>query len=173
MLADLLLRPQLANFAIDMHTITRNAIAMTVRMAVTTAVGLLTWRIALQLLGDYSLGLYSVIAGVIALGEVLYAALGGAYDRYMSYALGRGSNFGDIVAGARRLQARAAVAVVVLADTAGLWYVLTLDDVSAAGTWVAVVVFQLALATSAARALRSASDKVPALTAPSSSRTEV
>lgn len=148
MLADLLLRPQLANFAIDMHTITRNAIAMTVRMAVTTAVGLLTWRIALQLLGAYSLGLYSVIAGVIALGEVLYAALGGAYDRYMSYALGRGSNFGDIVAGARRLQARAAVAVVVLADTAGLWYVLTLDDVSAAGTWVAVVVFQLALATS-------------------------
>lgn len=120
MLADLLLRPQLANFAIDMHTITRNAIAMTVRMAVTTAVGLLTWRIALQLLGAYSLGLYSVIAGVIALGEVLYAALGGAYDRYMSYALGRGSNFGDIVAGARRLQARAAVAVVVLADTAGL-----------------------------------------------------
>ena len=106
MLADLLLRPQLANFAIAMHTITRNAIAMTVRMAVTTAVGLLTWRIALQLLGAYSLGLYSVIAGVIALGEVLYAALGGAYDRYMSYALGRGSNFGDIVAGARRLQAR-------------------------------------------------------------------
>ena len=132
-----------------MHTITRNALAMTARMAAGTAIGLLTWRIALQLLGAYSLGLYSVIAGVIALGEVLYATLGGAYDRYMSYALGRGSNFGDMVATARRLQVCVAVAVVVLADTAGLWYVLSLDDVAAAGTWVAVTVFQLALTTSA------------------------
>lgn len=131
-----------------MHTITRNALAMTARMAATTAVGLLTWRIALQLLGAYSLGLYSVIAGVIALGEVLYATLGGAYDRYMSYTLGRGTDFGDMVATARHLQTRVALAVIVLADTAGLWYVLSLDDVSAAGTWVAVAVFQLALATS-------------------------
>lgn len=131
-----------------MHTITRNVLAMTARMAATTAVGLLTWRIALQLLGAYSLGLYSVIAGVIALGEVLYATLGGAYDRYMAYALGRGTDFADMVATARRLQTRVAVAVIVLADTVGLWYVLTLDDVSAAGIWVAVAVFQLALASS-------------------------
>lgn len=131
-----------------MHTITRNALAMTARMAATTAVGLLTWRIALQLLGAYSLGLYSVIVGVIALGEVLYATLGGAYDRYMSYSLGRGSNFGDMVATARCLQTRVALAVIVLADTAGLWYILSPGDVSAAGTWVVVTVFQLALATS-------------------------
>lgn len=88
MSANLFRRTQFANFAVDMHTITRNALAMTARMAATTVVGLLTWRIALQLLGAYSLGLYSVIAGVIALGEVLYATLGGAYDRYMAYTLG-------------------------------------------------------------------------------------
>lgn len=134
-----------------MHTITRNALAMTARMAATTAVGLLTWRIVLQLLGVYSLGLYSVIAGVIALGEVLYATLAGAYDRYMAYTLGQGSynyTFGDMVATARRLQTRVAASIVVLADTAGLWYVLTLDDVAAAGTWTILIVFQLALATS-------------------------
>lgn len=149
MSANLFRRTQFANFAVDMHTITRNALAMTARMAATTVVGLLTWRIALQLLGAYSLGLYSVIAGVIALGEVLYATLGGAYDRYMAYTLGRcDSDFGDMAATARRLQVRVAVAVVVLADTAGLWYVLSLNDVTAAGTWVAVTVFQLALATS-------------------------
>lgn len=149
MSANLFRRTQFANFAVDMHTITRNALAMTARMAATTVVGLLTWRIALQLLGAYSLGLYSVIAGVIALGEVLYATLGGAYDRYMAYTLGRcDSDFGDMATTARRLQVRVAVAVVVLADTAGLWYVLSLNDVTAAGTWVAVTVFQLALATS-------------------------
>ena len=120
MSANLFRRTQFANFAVDMHTITRNALAMTARMAATTVVGLLTWRIALQLLGAYSLGLYSVIAGVIALGEVLYATLGGAYDRYMAYTLGRcDSDFGDMAATARRLQVRVAVAVVVLADTAG------------------------------------------------------
>ena len=150
LLANLRWRLQFVNFASDMHTITRNALAMTARMAASTAVGLLTWRIALQLLGAYSLGLYSVIAGVIALGEVLYATLGGAYDRYMAYTLGHcNSCFGDMVATAHHLQGRVAVAVVVLADTAGLWYVLSLDDVSAAGTWVNVTVFQLALTTSA------------------------
>lgn len=132
-----------------MQTITRNAFAMSVRMAVTTVVGLATWRIALELLGVYSLGLYAVIAGVIALGDVLYATLGGAYNRFMAFSLAR-KDYGisDVVATARRLQQRVTLAVIVLADTAGLWYVLSLDDTAGTQAWVVIIVFQLALASS-------------------------
>ncbi len=132
-----------------MQTITRNAFAMSVRMAVTTVVGLATWRIALELLGVYSLGLYAVIAGVIALGDVLYATLGGAYNRFMAFSLARRDyGISDVVATARRIQQRVTLAVFALADTAGLWYVLSLDDAAGTQAWVVIAVFQLALASS-------------------------
>lgn len=118
-------------------------------MAVTTAVGLLTWRIALQLLGVYSMGLYALIVGVIALGDVLYATLSGAYDRFMAYSLAKsGSDISDVIRTARHLQKRIVAAVIVLAEAFGLWYVLSLDDISATNTAVVIMVFQLALASS-------------------------
>lgn len=132
-----------------MQTITRNALALSVRMAVTTAVGLMTWRIALQLLGVYSMGLYALIVGVIALGDVLHATLAGAYDRFMAYSLAKKSaDIGDVIRTARHLQKRVVAAVIVLAESFGLWYVLSLDDISVANTAVVVMVFQLALASS-------------------------
>ncbi len=117
-------------------------------------VGLYTSRVTLQVLGVSDFGVYNVVGGVVAMLTFLRTAMTAASQRFIAFELGRGaspslkSTFGTSLA----IHLLLAIALVVLAETLGLWFVSTHLNIDPerlnAAKWVyhsAVVVFFLSI----------------------------
>lgn len=74
--------------ALPNHSITKNAIALTLRMMLITIVGLYTSRIVLKALGVDDYGIYGVIGGVVGMASFLNTAMAGATSRFITFELG-------------------------------------------------------------------------------------
>lgn len=94
-------------------------------MLVLMGVGLVTSRVVLRSLGTDDFGIYSAVAGFVALFTVLTASLSTAISRFLTFELGKGDGerlrkiFGTAVC----IQLLLFVLIVILADPAGLWWI--------------------------------------------------
>ena len=107
--------------------VTRNAIALAIRMILVTMVGLYTSRVILEALGVDDFGIYGVIGGVVGLAGFLNTSMGGATSRFITYELGVNNDekLRKIFATSLIIHFILAMIVVVLAETIGLWFVNT------------------------------------------------
>lgn len=105
--------------------IARNSLMLYVRMLLVMCVSLYTSRVVLRVLGVEDYGIYNVVAGVVTMLSFLTNPLSGTASRYITVALGRGDRayLFRIFGTTRMVQRLLAAAVLLLAETAGLWLV--------------------------------------------------
>lgn len=122
--------------------IAKNTVLLYVRMLVVMAVNLFTVRIVLNALGEQDYGIFNAVAGVITMLNCVTHVLTSATQRYLSYSLGEKNDKGikDIFSASINIYAMFSLLVIVLGETAGLWFIntqLTIPaDRMAAANWI-------------------------------------
>lgn len=128
-------------------TVIGNSIALSLRMAISIAVGLYTSRLIIDAMGLADYGIYSVIGSVIGISSFLNSSLAGATSRYIVVELGRGDamKLSGIFSTTLKMHLQLAVVVVLLGETVGLWFVNTQMNFPAGSTVAINVLYQLSV----------------------------
>ncbi len=111
--------------------IAKNTLMLYVRMLVLMLVGLYTSRVVLEVLGEGDYGIYNVVGGVVAMFTIISGALNSAVQRFITFEMGKpDGNLNKVYSTAVTIQLILALAVVILAEPAGLWFIenrMTID----------------------------------------------
>ena len=93
-------------------------------MGISMLVTLYTSRVVLNVLGVEDYGIYGVVGGVVAMFSFLNATMSGATSRFLTFELGRDNetNLRDTFGTAMIVHLLIALAVFILAETIGLWF---------------------------------------------------
>jgi len=110
---------------VDQKRIARNTLLLYIRMGLVMLVGLYTSRVVLDVLGEVDNGIYQAIGGVVVMFSFLSTTMSTACQRFFSFELGK-----EDFDGLRAVFSQSLVIflglvllVVVLGETAGLWFV--------------------------------------------------
>lgn len=135
----------------DNKRVTKNALALTIRMIIVTFVGLYTSRVVFSQLGDINYGIYGVVGGILGFMSFLTAAMSGATSRFITYEIGQGeyNRINNIFNASFLIHCCIAAVVILVGETFGVWFlknvlVIPLDRQDAAW-WV----FQFSIISSA------------------------
>jgi O-antigen/teichoic acid export membrane protein len=128
--------------AADNRRIANNAMWLTIRTVVMIAVRLYTSRVVLEALGIVDFGVYGVVGGLTAMLSFMNTSMSGATSRFLTFEMGRG-NYDALrrtFSSAMVCHLLIALALVVIAETAGVWFLnakLNIPpDRLAAANWV-------------------------------------
>ena len=93
-------------------------------MLVMMVIGLFTYRIILRALGVTDYGIYSAVGGVVTLFMLVMNTVASAITRYITVGLGKGDLQGQrtIFGTSLAVMAGFSLLVILLTETAGLWY---------------------------------------------------
>lgn len=128
--------------------IAKNTLALYVRMMFLMVVSLYSSRVVLDQMGASDYGIYSVIGDIVMVMNFFVTAMTGAIQRFMNVELGRDSDISVL----RRLFSSSliinlllALGVLILAETAGLWYVNSIMQYDPARSMAVQVIYQLSV----------------------------
>ena len=104
--------------------IANNTILLWGRMLVITIINLYALRILINALGDDDYGLYNAVAGIVTIFLSVLTVLSISTQRFYSYESGRNndSRLNEIFSKSLNLNVVLALAIVLLLETIGLWY---------------------------------------------------
>ena len=117
-------------------------------MLVVTLVGLYTSRLVLYALGVADYGIYSVVGGLVAVASFLQWTLNGTIQRFLNISIGRQQEdelrrvFSSVVT----IQIVLVIGVLLLAETAGLWFLNERMNIPEGRMEAANWVYQLSVA---------------------------
>ena len=105
-------------------TIAKNTLLLYFRMIVTMVISLYTSRVILQVLGVDDYGIYQSVGGIVGFLAFLNAALATGSSRFLTFGLGKGDADGLKKIFSTTLSAHLCLAliIVLVAETAGLWF---------------------------------------------------
>lgn len=129
--------------------IAKNTLYMYFRMFFTMFVGLYTSRVVLTTLGVEDYGLFNVIGGIIAMFGFLNGAMTNTTSRYITFYLGQGDTkrLQDVFSMAFLIHFAIACIIVVIGETAGLWYFFNKLVVPEGRESAAMWLYQLSIAS--------------------------
>lgn len=112
--------------------IAKNTLMLYVRMLFMMFLGLFTSRIVLAALGENDYGVYNVIGGVVSMFSIMSGALNAAVSRFITFEMGKGegARLNKVYSTAVTIQIILALAVVLVAEPVGLWFIdnkMTID----------------------------------------------
>lgn len=127
--------------------ITKNMIFLYVRMLFTMGVALYTSRVVLNALGEEDFGIYNVVGGVVTMLAFLNGVMGSGTSRFLTYELGRGNleQLNKIFNVALVIHVAIAIVVFLLAETIGLWFMMTQMTIPAERLNAAFWVYQFSV----------------------------
>ena len=104
--------------------IAKNTLLLYVRMLFTMGISLFTSRVILQTLGVEDYGISSVVGGVISMFTFINAAMVSSTQRYLNFELVRGdaNQLRSVFSTSLQIHALIALAIIVLSETVGLWF---------------------------------------------------
>ena len=104
--------------------IAKNTLMLYFRMFIIMGVTLFSFRIILKELGEDGYGVYNVVAGVVILFSFLSAAMTQSTQRFLSYHIGRNdyAELRRVFSMSVNVHVVIAGAILVLAETVGLWF---------------------------------------------------
>lgn len=104
--------------------IAKNTMYLYFRSLFVLFISLYTSRVILRTLGVVDYGIFNVVGGVISMLVFLNSNMQATYQRYFNVEMGRGNDAGvkSMFRSALAVQLILAVIIVVLAETAGLWF---------------------------------------------------
>lgn len=133
----------------DHKLVLKNTMMLYLRMFITLVVSLFTTRIVFNALGLSDIGVYNVVGGVLSLLGILNNTMAGSAQRFISFDLGGNDftrlkqTFGTLL----MTQLILCLIIVLIAETAGLWFVnnklVIPQDKMVAANWI----FQTAVVT--------------------------
>lgn len=129
--------------------IAKNTMMLYFRMLLLMCISLYTSRIVLQTLGVTDYGIYTVVGGIVVLLSFLNSSMAGATQRFLNFEMGKRNREGlkRVFSSAVCIHAVVAVAVLLLAETLGLWFLESQMNIpperAAAARWV----YQFSVAT--------------------------
>lgn len=128
-------------------TIAKNTILLYGRMVFTMLVSLYTTRVILNTLGIIDDGIYNVVGGVVGMFTFLKGTLSGATSRFITFELGRGDKekLNQTFSAALLVHIILALALIIILETAGLWYVNHKLNVPSERLYAARVVYHLSV----------------------------
>ena len=129
--------------------IASNSLMLFGRMLAITVINLYAVRLLLRGLGQADYGTFNAVAGVVMASSFITVTLAAAIQRFYSYALGEGNSgqLTQIFSAGVNIIAVLSVAIVVLFETGGLWFVNTQMDIAPERLEAANWVFQFSLGT--------------------------
>lgn len=129
--------------------IAKNTLLLYLRMIFMMVVTLYTSRVVLATLGEADYGIYSVVGGFIIMFGFLNSAMSSATSRYLTFALGKGmlSEQRKVFSTSVQIHLAIALLVVLLCETAGLWFLEHYIVVDASRRDAAFWVFQCSVLT--------------------------
>lgn len=129
--------------------IAKNTIMLYVRMFIMMAVGLFTSRIILDALGASDYGIYNVVGGLVTMFSVLTGAMSVATSRFLTFALGVGDKdqLHRTFVTAVNIHLLIAVAMIVIAEVAGIWFLNNKLNIPVERMGAANIVLQFSIAT--------------------------
>ena len=136
-------------FQVSNKRIAKNTAFLYFRMLLLLVISLFTARIVLKALGESDYGLYNVVGGIVILFSVVNGVLSAGTSRFLTFDLGRGNtiNLRNTFSAAFTMHAVAALIVLLLSETAGIWFLNTQlvipPERMAAANWV----FQFSIIT--------------------------
>lgn len=97
-----------------------------VRMLFSMIVSLYTSRVVLQTLGVEDYGIFNVVGGVITMFTFINAAMVSSTQRYLNFELAKGNSqrLRSVFNTSLQIHGLIAIAIIVLGETLGLWFVL-------------------------------------------------
>ena len=105
--------------------IAKNTFLLWGRMLVLTVINLFALRVLINALGDDDYGLYNAVAGVVTIFSSVCTVLSISTQRFYSYESGRNneSRLNEIFSKSLNLNIFLSLAIILILETAGLWYV--------------------------------------------------
>jgi len=136
--------------------IAKNTLYLYLRMMFSMVVGFYTSRVVLATLGIENYGIYTVVSGVIGMFAFLNASMGTAASRFLTFALGKGDKeeFKKTFSAALTIHVLIALFILVLAETAGLWFLENKLVIAPERMNAARVVYQLTVFSTMAAILQ-------------------
>lgn len=138
--------------AADVHTsnnyrIAKNTIFLYIRMIVVLLVGLYTSRVVLNVLGASDFGISNVVGGFVSLFAFLNATFSSSIQRFYNYEGGKTGDegFTRVYSAGLRVHIVLALAIFVLLESFGIWYVNHVMVLPEGRLFAANVVYQLAI----------------------------
>lgn len=129
--------------------IAKNTILLYFRMFVMMAIGLFTSRVILDALGASDYGIYNVVGGLVTMFSVLTGAMSVATSRFLTFALGVGNKeqLRKTFATAVNIHLLIAVAMIVIAEVVGIWFLNNKLNIPTERMGAANIVLQFSIAT--------------------------
>lgn len=143
--------------------IAANTLYLYARTVVVLGVMLYVSRVVLRVLGADDLGTYNVVGGIVALMAFVQQAQTRATSRFITYELGRGTGdeaLSRVYSTCVGIHAVLALAVLLIAETAGLWIVNCATTIPPCRMLAANIVFQCSVLTFVAEFMRCPVDSV-------------
>lgn len=127
--------------------IAKNTVYLYIRMFITILVSLYTSRVVLKVLGASDYGLYSVVAGVLTMLAMFNGALTTGTQRFLNYAMGEGDDdkVKKTFSIALTLHVYIAIALFILGQTVGFWFVVNYLNIPDGRMTAAIWVYELSL----------------------------
>lgn len=124
--------------------IAKNTLIVYMRLFIVTVVGLMTSRFVLQALGVSDYGLYNVVGGVIALFSVIAGSMSSTTIRFLNIEIGKPDGDPNKIFNICQITHIVfAALVLILAETAGLFYIYNYLNVAPGKEADAMFVFQV------------------------------
>ncbi len=107
--------------------IARNTLMLYIRMFLTMAIGLYTSRVVLKVLGVEDYGIYGVVGGVVPMFAFFNSSMASSTQRFLTFEIGKGAvgRVKDVFNSTLFIHAVIALAVFIIAETVGLWFLET------------------------------------------------
>ena len=137
--------------------IAKNTMFLYVRMLLIMGVTLYTSRVVLQVLGVEDFGIYNVVGGIVVLFTFVNNAMVTSTQRFLNYELGRK----DLGATARVFSASVtihwciALFTLILAETAGLWFLLNYIQYPQERELAVIITYQFAILSTCINMIRA------------------
>lgn len=138
------------DISVNNKRIAKNTLFLYFRMIVILAISLYTSRVVLAILGVEDYGIYNVVGGVVTLLSFLNAALSNGSSRFITYEMGKRTegNVKKVFQSSFIAHLILALAIIVIAETIGLWFVYNKLVISPERLGAAVFTYHCSIITS-------------------------
>lgn len=114
----------MSNTSYNNNRITKNSLLLYIRMVIVMIVNLFTVRVVLNALGSKDYGIFNVVAGIVTMLNSVSYVLSTSTQRYYTVSMGQKSNnLQDIFSVSTNIYVVFALAIFLLGETIGLWFV--------------------------------------------------
>lgn len=127
----------------------KNTLFLYGRTFLTMIISLYTSRINLEALGVADYGVYNVVGGFIALFAIITGPLSSAFNRYLSYAVGKGcaEHSARLFSSILNFQIIFSIGIIILAEPIGIWFLNNKMEIPAGSLVAANWVLQCSILT--------------------------